>query len=183
VTAKSNQPPHPDHDLELVEIGMVSRRDWLELTDRDPAAFGDVTAGLIYRDKELHVGWRGRDGRLVAVLGLTVATVDVGGREPFDVVGMGSFIVRRDFRGRGLSRALSVAARERAKLLGPDRAMLFCAPNAVDVHRRRGYLPIEAPVRVDQPDGRIDMPIPAMWRPIRPSDWPRGVVEVQGLPF
>jgi GNAT superfamily N-acetyltransferase len=178
-----NQPPRVDQELELVEIGRLSPREWLELTDRDPAAFGRATAGLIYRDKELHVAWRAPDGGLVAVLGMTVVTVEVRGRAPFDVVGMGSFIVRRDFRGRGLSRRLSHAARGRAALVGPDRAMLFCDPDAVEVHRGRGYLPIDEPVHVDQPDGRIVMPIAAMWRPIRPSEWPPGPVDVQGFPF
>ena len=169
-------------DLELVEFGTLPRRAWIELTERDPAPFGRSIVGLIYRDKERHLAWRSTDGRLVAVIGMTVATVEVAGGPPFDVVGMGSFIVRRDLRGRGLSRLLSEAARGR-DLPGPDRAMLFCEPTLVELHRRRGYLPIEAPVRVDQPGGRIEMPIPAMWRPIRPSTWPSGAVDVQGLPF
>ena len=170
-------------DLELVELGGLSRRAWIELTERDPDAFGATTAGLIYRDKDLHIGWRSRDDRLVAVVGMTVATVEIADREPFDVVGLGSLIVRRDMRGRGLSEGLSQAARERSKRIGPDRAMIFCEPELVELHTRRGYMPIEAPVRVDQPDGRIEMPIPAMWRPIRPSTWPHGAVDVHGLPF
>jgi len=170
-------------DLELVELGALSRRDWLELTERDPAAFGAATAGLIYRDKKCHLGLRSRHGRLVAVVGWAVIAVEVDGHEPFEVVGMGSLIVRRDRRGHGLSGALSAAARTRAALLGPDRAMLFCEPRLVDLHRRRGYSLIEAPVRVEQPGTRIEMPIPAMWRPIRPSTWPAGRVDVLGLPF
>jgi GNAT superfamily N-acetyltransferase len=170
-------------EVELVELGRPSLGEWLELTGRDPAAFGSSTAHLIYRDKDEHLGLRARDGRLVGLIGVTVAAVEVEGHEPFEVVGMGSLIVRHDMRGRGLASTLSAAGRRRAAELGPDRAMMFCEPQAVDLQRRRGYTLIEAPVRVDQPGGRIEMPIPAMWRPIRPSDWPPGAVDVLSLPF
>jgi GNAT superfamily N-acetyltransferase len=183
MSAPSNQSQQAGDELELVEVGALSRREWIELTQRDPAAFGHSTAGLIYRDKELHVAWRANDGRLVAALGLAIVTVEVEGHRPFDVVGMGSLIVRQDHRGRGLSLRLSEAARAREMQLGPDRAMIFCEQELVEWHLGRGYLPIGGPVRVDQPDGRIVMPIPALWRPIRPSEWPAGAVDVQGFPF
>jgi GNAT superfamily N-acetyltransferase len=172
----------PD-DLELVELGRLSLGDWLDLTERDPAAFGPSTASLIYRDKDRHLGLRSPDGRLAAVLGMTVAGIEIEGHEPFGVVGMGSLIVRRESRGRDLSGVLSRAARSRASQLGHDRAMLFCEPELVELHRRRGYALIDARVTVDQPGGRIEMPIPAMWRPIRPCEWPSGHVDVVGLPF
>jgi GNAT superfamily N-acetyltransferase len=172
-----------DDGLELVRTGPLEWPAWLELTGRDPAAFGAATAGLVYRGKEHHLVLRAADGRLAGAIGLSVAEVSVGGCDAFPVVGMGSLIVRRDLRGRGLSGRLSAAARGLAAELGPDRAMLFCEPPVVALHRTRGYSPIDAPVFVDQPNGRIRMPMPAMWRPIRPCDWPVGRVDVCGLPF
>jgi hypothetical protein len=71
-----------------------------------------------------------------------------------------------------------------AEELGPDRAMLFCRRDLVGLYRRVGFAQIEAPVWADQPDGRIEMPLPAMWRPLRNgADWPPGRVDVHGLPF
>ena len=76
--SSSSNPRQPAADeLELVELGALSRRTWIELTQRDPAAFGRSTAGLIYRDKDLHLACRLPDGTIVAALGLTVATVEV----------------------------------------------------------------------------------------------------------
>jgi GNAT superfamily N-acetyltransferase len=173
----------PDGDgLELVRLGALPWRGWLELTGRDPAAFGAASAGLVYRDKEHHLVLRAPGGGFVGAIGLTLAEVSVGD-ERFSAVGMGSLIVRRDLRGRGLSGRLSAAARALAAGLGPDRAMLFCEPSLVALHASRGYAPIDAPVFVDQPSGRIAMPLPAMWRPIRPCEWPGGRVDVDGLPF
>jgi GNAT superfamily N-acetyltransferase len=174
----------PDEDdLELVRTGPLPWPAWLELTGRDAAAFGATSAGLVYRDKEHHVVLRSSDGRYAGALGLTVVTVSVEGGEAFQVVGMGSMIVRHDLRGRGLSARLSAGARGLAAELGPDRAMLFSEPGLAALHRGRGYVPIDAPVFVDQPGERIRMPLPAMWRPIRPCEWRNGRVDVHGLPF
>jgi GNAT superfamily N-acetyltransferase len=176
----SSQPADPV--FQLIRMGPLPWRGWLELTGRDPEAFGAATAGLVYRDKEHHLVLLTPDGAFAGAIGLTVAQVSVGGQE-LPVVGMGSLIVRRDLRGHGLSARLADAARALAAELGPDRAMLFCDPAVVGLHAARGYAPVQAPVLVDQPRGRVEMPLAAMWRPIRPCEWPEGVVEVVGLPF
>ena len=172
-----------DADVELVPLGALPRRVWLDLTERDPAAFGATTARLIFRDKDRHLALRLSDGRFAAAIGFTVVTVEVVKDEPFDVVGVGSLIVRREHRGSGLGQRLLVAAREVMAEMGPERAMIFCEPGAIALNQRRGYTAIEGPVLVDQPDARVVMPIPAMWRPIRPCAWPPGPVNVHGLPF
>ena len=67
---------------------------------------------------------------------------------------------------------------------GPDRAMIFCRQELVDLYRRLDFRPIAAPVWADQPEGRIEMPMPAVWRPLREgARWPPGRVDVRGLPF
>jgi GNAT superfamily N-acetyltransferase len=170
-------------DLELVEFGPLSLRQWVELTGHEPAPFGATTATLSFRAKDHHVGFRDTDGRLVAAVGATVVTVSAANGQPFEVVGGGGLIVRRELRGQGLSTALTAALRTLVLGLGPDRAMIFCEPDLLELHMRRGYTRIEAPIFVDQPDGRIEMPLLGMWRPVRPSAWPPGRIDVQGLPF
>lgn len=162
---------------------MLSLRDWVEVTGREQAPFGAASAGLTFRAKEHHVGVRDGQGRLAGVAGVTIARVRVDGHEPFDVVGLGALIVRRDLRGRGIGIPLMDRVRALAERLGPDRAMIFHDAGLAGLYERRGWLPITAPVWVDQPGGRIPMPIPAMWRAQRPADWPPGRVDVCGLPF
>jgi predicted GNAT family N-acyltransferase len=197
----------PLHKLEFVELGRLSFRDWARLIDGEPSPFGATTAALEFRPKDHHVAIRDERGDLVAAAGATVATVSVGGHDPFEVVGYGALIVRADVRGRQLSGPLMDRLRMLADQLGPDRAMLFCEPHLVRLYSRRGYREITAPVWVDQPSGPVRMPMRAMWRPLRPAGrvdgadtagptdpvhltgparpvaWPPGIVRLDGLPF
>jgi predicted GNAT family N-acyltransferase len=173
----------PLDKLEFVELGRLSFGDWARLIGGEASPFGENTARLEFRPKDHHVAIRDRHGELIAAAGATVATVAVDGHDPFEVVGYGALIVRADARGRQLSGPLMDRLRTLADRLGPDRAMLFCEPRLVRLYSRRGYREIFAPVWVDQPSGPVQMPMRAMWRPLRPVGWPSGVVRLDGLPF
>jgi len=170
--------------VELVELGALTEQDWAGLEDGEHEPFGPVGARLAWRPKDRHVGLRAPDGRLVAVAGAMVAAIEVEGAQGFEVVGVGSVIVTRSLRGRGLLSRLFEPLLALAEGLGPERAMLFCRPELVELYRRRGFIEIDAPVWVDQPGGRIEMPLAAMWRALRDgAEWPPGRVDVRGLPF
>jgi hypothetical protein len=81
----------------------------------------------------------------------------IAGSGAFDVVGVGSVMVARDHRRRGLMRRVVQPLLDIASQLAPERAMLFC---------------------------RREMPLVAMWRTQRPGiRWPPGRVDVRGRPF
>jgi hypothetical protein len=62
--------------------------------------------------------------------------------------------------------------------------MLFCRPQLTGLYRKLGFREIDAPVWAEQPQGRIEMPLPAMWHPLSSeAEWPAGRVDVRGLPF
>ncbi|MGN6869585.1 MAG: GNAT family N-acetyltransferase [Solirubrobacteraceae bacterium] len=169
--------------MEFVELGSLSVGDWLGLVGHERAPFGPASAGLTFRPKDRHIGARNDAGRLVAVVGAAIATVEVVGYGQFDVVGLGGFIIHREARGSGLAGQLMDRMTPLVESMGPDRAMLFCEPDLMRLYARKGYTPIPAKVSADQPDGRIEVPIPAMWRALRPTHWPAGVVELHGPPF
>ena len=59
--------------------------------------------------------------------------------------------------------------------------MRFCRRDLVRVYRRFGFVEITSPVWADQPGGRIEMPLVAMWRALRSGTrWPPGRVDVRG---
>ena len=170
--------------MELVELGELTDEAWADLIAGEREPFGAVGAGLEWRAKDRHLALRTHPGRLVAVAGVVTVTVHVERLGRLEVVGVGSVFVRRSERGRGLMSKLLPPLLRLAESIGPDRAMLFCRPELVSVYERIGFRSIRSPVRVDQPHGRVEMPMAAMWRALRVgAGWPAGRVEVQGLPF
>lgn len=169
--------------MELVELGGLTADDWIALVAGEHEPFGPIGAGLEWRAKDRHVALRSGHGRLLAAAGAVNVTVEVE-REHFEVVGIGGVIVNRSFRGRGLMSRLLQALLRVAEDMGPDRAMLFCRPELAAVYGRLDFREVPGPVWVDQPRGRVEMPLLSMWRPLRGAvEWPPGHAEVRGLPF
>src|SRR5437588_5067273 len=170
--------------FELIELGALTPEDWVDLEDGEREPFGPVGARLQWRAKDRHIGLRAENGRLVAVAGVVLAGVEVEGAESFEVAGLGSLIVTRSVRGRGLMARVVDPLLRLAERMGPDRAMIFCRPDLVPLYERMAFVQIKAPVWVDQPVGRIEMPLASMWRALREgAQWPPGRVDVRGLPF
>jgi predicted GNAT family N-acyltransferase len=170
--------------MEPVELTNVTAADWAELIAGEEEPWGRVGEALQWRNKDRHVGLRTPDGRMAAAGGAVIAAVEVEGADGFDVVGIGSVFVTSSLRGRGLTGGLLQMLLGLAETMGPNRAMLFCRPELVRLYARFGFDEITAPVWADQPDGRIEMPMRAMWRPLRGGgSWPPGRVDVSGLPF
>jgi GNAT superfamily N-acetyltransferase len=93
-------------------------------------------------------------------------------------------MVRAAERGRGLARQVITAALERAQDDGPDFALLFCHADRSGLYAKLGFVAIDAPITVEQPDGPLAIPMVGMWRPQRDgAGWPSGPVTVLGLPF
>ncbi len=170
--------------MELVELGRLTEDDWVALAAGEQEPFGPIGAGLQWRTKDRHVALRAAQGRLLAAAGVVKVTVEVDSGERFEVVGLGGVIVNRSLRGRGLMSRLLEPLLRIAGGMGPDRAMLFCRPELAAVYGRFGFRGVAGPVWVDQPQGRIEMPMLSMWRPLRGEvEWPLGRVDVHGLPF
>jgi GNAT superfamily N-acetyltransferase len=171
--------------MDLLELDGMTDERWRELGAEEPGAWGGGPAEAFqWREKERHLGLSGDGGELMGVAEALLPEVAVGDGEPFEVVGIGGVFVRPSRRGQGLMRTLVDAILQLAAELGPERAMLFCDPPKVAVYQSFGFQEIVAPVWVQQPRGRTEMPLRAMWRALHGSPgWPAGRVEVQGLPF
>jgi predicted N-acetyltransferase YhbS len=154
--------------------------DYASIVAGEEDPFGLADEPIKWRDKTHHtVQYEGE--RPIGHVGLLVAPVQVG-EETFDVVGVGGVIITRSHRGQGLLRPLLEAAL--ARDLGPERALLWCSTANAAIYTRFGFMMLEAPVTVEQPDGPYAVPIPTMWKPLGDGvTWPAGDVRVPGLPF
>lgn len=170
--------------MEVVEFGPLTDavRAELEGDEEDPFdAAGDT---LQWRPKDRHVALRGDDGQLIASAGLVLAEVQMGAGEPIPVVGIGGVLVSRTHRGQGLGRRVIEEVLARAATLGPELALLFCHRNRAGLYERHGFLEVPPPVLVEQPHGRVEIPMVTMWRALRPgADLPSGRLALLGSPF
>lgn len=170
--------------MELIELDTITAQQWNELVAGEHQPWGGSAEGLAWAEKQRCVGLRTAGGGLVAVGGAMIAEIDVDAAERFQVVGIGGVFVTQGERGHGLVWQLLAALLEIATDMGPDRAMLFCRAQLTALYVRRAFAEIPGPVWAQQPDGRTEMPLRAMWRPLREgAEWPEGRVEVRGLPF
>ena len=171
--------------VELVQLEAVSDRQWREIVAGEREPWGGLGESLLWRERSRQLGIRAADGRLVALASAAIAEVEVE-RAGFPVLGVGGVFVTPSRRGQGLAARLvgELLAGAPRGARAPRRAMLFCRPELTGMYGKLGFREIAAPVWVDQPRGRIAMPMTAMWHPLRDGvGWPSGRVDVRGLPF
>ncbi len=169
--------------MQAIELSDIGSEVWRAIQGDEPHPWGGEAEALEWVQKTNYVGVPGEGGALLAMAGALVAEVTAGA-ERFQVVGVGGVIVRPDMRGRGLARIVVEAILDVAARLGPERAMLFCREPLVALYERFSFHAIGEPVSAAQPGGRIEMPLRAMWRPLRAgTGWPLGAVSVLGEPF
>ncbi len=169
--------------MRAIELKNVDSEQWRALQGEDPHPWGGEAEALAWVPKTDYVGIPGEGGELLAMAAVLVAEVTAG-EEAFPVAGVGGVIVRPDMRGHGLARLVVEAILEVAARLGPERAMLFCRQPLVAMYERFDFRTIDEPVTAAQPTGRVEMPLRAMWRPLRAdASWPPGPVAVLGEPF
>jgi GNAT superfamily N-acetyltransferase len=170
--------------MEVVEFGRLTDRQRAELAAGEEDPFDAAGNTLQWRPKDRHIALRGSDGRLVASAGLVLGEVQVGDRSPMPFVGIGGVFVTASHRGEGLGSRVLEEALRRAATLGPELVLLFCHRDRAGLYDRHGFVEIEPPVLVQQPDGFAEMPLVAMWRPLREGvTLPSGRVTVHSLPF
>jgi len=176
----------------VVRLSRYSQVERDEITGgvADPA--GVAVTGLKWLDKEVHFGVREQRGdgpglgRLVAHAGLVPVTVSVDGVR-LRVAGLGGVVVAPELRGRGLARLVVGAAVEYGR--GTDAGfgefgLLFCWPELIPLYESLGWRVLDGDMQVEQPGGRVSMPLRSMWTPLAEGAvWPPGPVRLHSLPM
>lgn len=170
--------------MQLIALERLTDAQRHELDAGELHPFGDDDDGLDldWREKDQYVVLRDGD-RLVARAGLLVTHVEIGGAT-VPIVGLGDVLVSHDRRGQGLSLPVIDGALAAAAQLGPDLAMLFCSDDNTGLYARFGFAVIGDPVFARLSGRELRLPMPAMWRPLRPGAvWPPGAARLPGAPF
>jgi predicted N-acetyltransferase YhbS len=169
--------------VELTDLPEFSPADYRRIVGDEPDPFGTDQLGISWRAKSDHVGLTD-EGRLIAHAGWVAATVRTESGATLEVLGLGSVVVHRDRRGHGAGRQLVAGTMEKMRERQVPMAVLFCRTERLLFYERLGWLPVEADVTVDQPDGTIVMPLLTCWVPlVEGAVMPAGRLRVEGLPF
>jgi len=124
------------------------------------------------------------DGRLVSHVGVLERTIRVDG-QPLHVAGVYSVMTRPAERGRGYASAAleDAAVFMRDELPAAGHGLLICIDERVPFYGRLGWERVPDPVIFDQPGRRQVNEINTMVLPLRGRPWPRGEVDLCGLPW
>ena len=170
--------------VDVVEFGRLNGDQRAELRAGEKDPFDAAGNPLRWRPKDRHVALRRADGRLIASAGLVLGELQVEDRPPMQFAGLGGVFVTAACRGQGLGTRIIGEALRRAGTMGPDLVLLFCHRDRTGLYERHGFVEVDPPVLVQQPDGYAEMPLTAMWRALRDGvAVPHGRVAVHSLPF
>jgi predicted acetyltransferase len=170
---------------ESVEVRIVdcyTAEDRTELAGMEEDPSQTRVFQLQWRPTEKHVLVVER-GKKVCHVGLVQQTVEVQGN-PVVVAGIGGVLARSECRGRGYCRIAMEAAeafvlRQRcAKFI-----LLFCRPAMQGLYEHLGWTQISSPVWVEQAQGDVVLPIPAMVKCLVAQNWQEGEVRLRSRPW
>lgn len=151
------------------------------LLEWGPDIFQIEALGLIWRPKQIQLVLYD-DREAISTCGLLKQSLQAG-QQTLEVGGIGGVATPPAFQGKGYARRLlSESLRIFSEEWLLDAGLLFCRPALVPFYEGTGWQRLEVPVKILQPGGMQDCPVPVMVYPLgRP--WPGGPVTMDSLPW
>jgi predicted GNAT family N-acyltransferase len=184
-TMQANRNLEPSGPMESLEVRIVdsyTAEDRSELAGTEEEPSQTRVYQLQWRPTEKHVLVVER-GSKVCHVGLVHQTIEVHGN-PIVIAGIGGVLVRPDCRGRGYCRIAMEAAE--ASVLNQRSAsfvLLFCRSAMQGLYEHLGWTKILSCVWVEQAQGDVVLPIPAMVKCLKAQNWPEGEVRLRSRPW
>lgn len=98
--------------------------------------------------------------------------------------GVGGVMTPAAYKRKGFSSTLVRIAQEFIFTeVDADYGLLFCLPELTPFYRRLGWISVNAPVHIEQPQGKIVWPKAAMVLPGRGRVWQDAEIDVRGNPW
>jgi predicted acetyltransferase len=125
--------------------------------------------------------WEDED--LVTTVHIVERTARVG-EHPVRLGGIGNVATKVEWRKRGYARsALKTAQDFLRDPLKVDFGMMIATLQMVPRYERLGWLVAAQSMQIDQPDGKTTLDFPVMILPVCKLKWPKGEIELCGLPW
>jgi predicted acetyltransferase len=98
--------------------------------------------------------------------------------------GIGNIATKVEWRKRGYaSEALRVAVDFLKDPLQVDFGLMIATENMVGRYAKTGWRQVAGAMMIEQPEGRRAFSIPILVLPVQKTDWPQGMIDLQGLPW
>jgi predicted acetyltransferase len=175
----------PSRLMESLEVRIVdsyTAEDRRELAGMEEDPSQTRRYQLQWRPTEKHVLVVER-GQKVCHVGLVQQTVEVQGN-PIVVAGIGGVLARPESRGGGYCRIAMEAAE--ASVLRQQSAkfiLLFCRPAMQSLYEHLAWTRVSSPVWIEQAQGDVVLPIPAMVKCLVAQNWPADEVRLRSRPW
>ena len=159
------------------------------LSDEQEAAI--LALGDIWESEHLGLTWRAKDqnivryvdGEFASKASILKHSVVINDNEVL-VGGVGGVITMPAFQGQGhVTAVLTYLTDYLRNQLGVPFGMLFCRPALVPFYGRFGWQLIADTVYLEQPNGVIASPLPAMYASYSNQPWPKGTVHLNSEPW
>jgi predicted acetyltransferase len=123
------------------------------------------------------------EDELVSNIHIIDRIASVGGIQ-LHLGGLGNIATKVEWRKRGYaSAALKVAQEFLSDPLKVDFGLITCYPWLVEYYERTGWRIVADKLFMDQPDGKKTIKLPIMALPVTRNKWPKGEIDLCGLPW
>ncbi len=125
--------------------------------------------------------WEDED--MVSNIHVIERTVKVGG-ESVKIGGVGNIATKVEWRKRGYaSAALEVAQSFLLNALKVDFGLMIATKEMVPRYEKVRWMVVADSILIDQPDGMTRLNSPVMVLSVLKQDWPKGPIDLCGLPW
>ena len=125
--------------------------------------------------------WEDED--MVSNVHIIERTVKVG-TEPVKLGGIGNIATKVEWRQRGYaSAALKVAQDFLFDPLKVDFGLMIATEEMISRYIQVGWKVVANSMMIEQPDGKVPLNYPIMVLPVCKRDWPKGPIDLCGLPW
>jgi GNAT superfamily N-acetyltransferase len=123
------------------------------------------------------------DEQLISHVGIVKHVVTVEERQ-ITVGGIAAVVTRPEAQGKGYAKELMEKATTFiCEELSVDFGLLFCRPPLVPYYQKLGWQEIQDTVMIEQPSGKMPLPVSAMFLPCQENSWPAGTVDIGSWPW
>jgi len=120
---------------------------------------------------------------IIGRIGIIKRKINVNGKE-IDVGGITGVIIKKEFRGKGLSKTMLKKTAEFIKeILKLKFALLLCRDRVVPVYEKCNWYIVHGPTLFEQKNGPQEYSNNTMIINLSNDEWPGGPIQLQGLPW